>query len=308
MADTLEYLANCSVAGRLSGRSDPTDAGGAGEITQALGVKRALLAALSALLLGACVATPDPRLDNQALHQSYFDIGPYAGVDITRGGPHCRIFHPVNMNYDRHPIIVWGNGTGTSPASYRDLLEHWASHGFVVVAAMSPNPGTGREMARCLDYALNLNSEPGPFQGRLDPARIATAGHSQGGAGAIMLGRDMRITTVVALQPYIQGVRFNPTAVRGQHGPMLLLSGADDVTAPPYTHQQPIYDSTDVPVTWLTLHGATHLAPMFTGGSYRGVMTAWLRMHLRNDEEAARMFEGDNCVVCGDERWTIRAN
>lgn len=271
-------------------------------------MKRILLAGLGTLLLSACATTPGPRLDNQALHQSYFDIGPYAGVDITRGGPHCRIFHPINMNYDRHPIIVWGNGTGTSPASYRDLLEHWASHGFVVVAAMSPNPGTGREMARCLDYALNLNSEPGPFQGRLDPARIATAGHSQGGAGAIMLGRDMRITTVVALQPYIQGVRFNPTAVRGQHGPMLLLSGADDVTAPPDTHQQPIYDNTDVPVTWLTLRGATHLAPMFTGGSYRGVMTAWLRMHLRNDEEAARMFDGDNCVVCGDERWKIRAN
>ncbi|HDZ07998.1 alpha/beta hydrolase family protein [Pseudohongiella sp.] len=265
------------------------------------------LLVLSVLLLSACTATPGPRLDNQSLHQSYFDIGSRAGVDITRGGPHCRIFHPINMDYGRHPIIIWGNGTGTSPASYRDLLEHWASHGFVVVAAMSPNPGTGREMSRCLDFALNLNSEPGPFQGRLDPAHIGVAGHSQGGAGAIMLGRDLRITTVVALQPYIQGVRFNPTAVRGQSGPMLLLSGADDVTAPPDTHQQPVYYNTDVPVTWLTLRGATHLAPMFTGGSYRGAMTAWFRMHLRGDEEAARMFEGEDCVICGDERWTIRA-
>lgn len=270
--------------------------------------RQGLIATLGTLLLNACAATPAPRLDNQALHQSYFDIGVYAGVDSTRGGPHCRIFHPINMSYGRHPIIVWGNGTGTSPAAYRDLLEHWASHGFVVVAAMSPNPGSGQEMARCLDHALNLNSEPGPFQGRLDPARIATAGHSQGGGGAIMLGRDLRITTVVALQPYIQGVRFNTTAVGGLHGPMLLLSGADDVTAPPDTHQQPIYDNTDVSVTWLTLRGATHLAPMQTGGSYRGVMTAWLRMQLRNDDEAARLFEGDDCVLCEDGRWTIQTN
>jgi len=39
----------------------------------------------------------------------------------------------------------------------------------------------------------------------------------------------------------------------------------------------------------------------------RGVMTAWLRMHLRSDEEAARMFDGDNCVICADDRWTIRS-
>lgn len=264
--------------------------------------------ALSALLLGACVVNPGPHLNDQDLHQSYYISGPYAGVDITRGGLHCRIYHPVNMDYGRHPIIIWGNGTGTSPASYRDLLEHWASHGFVVVAAMTPNAGNGRDMSRCLDHVLNLNSQRGPFQGRLDPARIGVAGHSQGGAGAIMLGRDMRVTTVVAIQPYIQGVRFNPTAVRGQRGPMLLLSGADDLTAPPNTHQQPIYDNTEVPVTWLTLRGATHLAPMQTGGSYRGVMTAWLRMHLRGDDDAARMFEGENCVICEDERWTLRTN
>ena len=270
--------------------------------------KRAILASLVLSMLVACAVAPAPYLDNQALHQSFFDPGPYAGVDVTQGGRHCRIFHPINMDYGRHPIIIWGNGTGTSPAAYRDLLEHWASHGFVVVAAMTPNPGSGRDMSRCLDVALNLNSERGPFQGRLDPARIGVAGHSQGGEGAIYLGRDMRINTVVALQPYIQGVQFNPTAVRGQHGPMLLLSGAEDVTSPPETHQKPIYENTDVPVTWLTLRGATHLAPMQTGGSYRGVMTAWLRMHLRGDDQAARMFEGDGCVLCEDERWTIQTD
>ena len=35
------------------------------------------------------------------------------------------------------------------------MLEHWASHGMVVVAAMTPNAGTGREMGGCLDDILD---------------------------------------------------------------------------------------------------------------------------------------------------------
>jgi hypothetical protein len=270
--------------------------------------ERGLLLLVTAMVLSACAAAPAPYLNNEALHESYFRPGNYPGITQTRGGLHCRIFHPINMDYGRHPVIIWGNGTYTSPASYRDLLEHWASHGFVVVAAMSPNAGTGREMGQCLTYIQNEYSRSdSPFQGKLNTARIGVAGHSQGGGGAIMLGRDPRISTVVAIQPYILGARHNPTAATGQRGPMLLLSGDDDTTASPESNQQPIFENTNVPVTWLTLRGASHLAPMFTGGSYRGVMTAWFRMHLLDDEQAARMFEGEGCVLCEDERWIVRS-
>lgn len=269
---------------------------------------RALIgAALSSALLMGCVGASGPILEDEALQQSFFRAGHFAGVHQIRRGPGCTIFHPINMNYGRHPVIIWGNGTYASPADYRGLLEHWAIHGFVVVAAMSPNAGTGREMGRCMEYMLDEYSRRGsPFQGKLNTGRIGVAGHSQGGGGAINLGRDMRITTVVALQPFIFGAHQNPNAATGQRGPMLLLSGSEDTTARPETHQQPIFDNTNIPVTWLTLRGATHLAPMFTGGSYRGAMTAWFRMHLLNDKQAARMFEGEDCVLCEDERWTVQ--
>jgi hypothetical protein len=35
-------------------------------------------------------------------------------------------------------------------------------------------------------------------------------------------------------------------------------------------------------------------------------MTAWLRWKLFDDVQAARMFEGENCVLCADERWLIQ--
>lgn len=260
-----------------------------------------------AAALTSCMAAPAPRLEGQALLQSFFRDGIYAGITETRLGLHCRVFHPGNMDDGRHPLVIWGNGTHASPASYRDLLEHWASHGLVVVAAMAPNAGRGIEMRDCLNLAIEQNHKDGsPFQNKLDTARIGVAGHSQGGGGALMLGRDLRISTVIAIQPYVLGLSHNPGASASQHGPILLLSGADDMTASPSTNQQPVFDSANVPVTWLTLRGATHMAPMSTGGSYRGPMTAWLRWKLLDDSQAARLFEGNDCVLCADERWDVR--
>ncbi len=244
---------------------------------------------------------------DSALLEYYFRTGNYPAVSDTRLGRECRVFHPELMDDGRHPIVIWGNGTYTSPASYRSMLEHWASHGMVVVAAMTPNAGTGREMGGCLDDILDENTRDGSiFQNKLMPLRVAVAGHSQGGGGAIMLGQDLRVTTVIAIQPYVTGRGHEPSAWQSQQGALLLLSGAEDYTAPPTEQQQSVFDAAEVPVTWLTLRGASHLAPMYTGGSYLGPVTAWLRWYLRNDSQAAALFEGSRCVLCQDPRWEVR--
>ena len=271
---------------------------------------------MALLVMAGCAqinTAPSPGLteleqaSDSGLLERYFRAGNYPAVSDTRLGRECRIFHPELMDDGRHPIVIWGNGTYTSPASYRGMLEHWASHGMVVVAAMTPNAGTGREMGGCLDDILDENTRDGSiFQNKLMPLRVAVAGHSQGGGGAIMLGQDLRVTTVIAIQPYVTGRGHEASAWGAQQGPMLLLSGTEDYTAPPSEQQQPVFDSANVPVFWLTLRGASHLAPMYTGGSYLGPMTAWLRWRLRNDKQAARIFENENCELCSDPRWEMR--
>lgn len=265
------------------------------------------------LIMAGCAARP--AVDTIALSQSFFDAGAQTNIVETRGGLHCRIFHPREWltpdapsgQRKQHPLVIWGNGTHASPAAYRSLLEHWASHELIVVASMSPNAGRGVEMRDCLNYMLTQDSDSAsPFFQRVDSGRVAAAGHSQGGGGAIMLGRDERITTVVAIQPYVLGERHNPQAAANQRGPMLLLSGQEDFSASAATNQQPVFDSANVPVFWANLRGATHFAPMDTGGSFRGPMTAWLRWKLLDDAQAARMFEGEGCVLCTDERWQIQ--
>ncbi len=274
------------------------------------------LAIMALLVMAGCAqinTAPNSGLteleqaSDSGLLERYFRAGNYPAVSDIRLGRECRIFHPELMDDGRHPIVIWGNGTYTSPASYRGMLEHWASHGMVVVAAMTPNAGTGREMGGCLDDILDENTRDGSiFQNKLMPLRVAVAGHSQGGGGAIMLGQDLRVTTVIAIQPYVTGRGHEASAWEAQQGPMLLLSGTEDYTAPPSEQQQPVFDAANVPVFWLTLRGASHLAPMYTGGSYLGPMTAWLRWRLRNDTQAARLFENESCELCSDPRWEIR--
>jgi predicted dienelactone hydrolase len=264
-------------------------------------IATAVLAALN-----ACQSSASRSPNDTALLQSYFSSGSYTNVRETRLGLHCRVFHAVDLAERQHPVVVWGNGTYAAPAHYRNLLEHWASHGFVVVAAMAPNAGRGVEMRDCLNLILDENIKNGSeFQHKIDPDRIGAVGHSQGGGGALMLGRDARIRTTIAIQPYIFGASHNPTAAANQNGPLLLLSGGEDTTASPESNQQPVFDNTNVPVTWLTLRGASHLAPMGTGGSYRGPMTAWLRWHLLNDQQAGRLFTGNSCILCQDDRWHL---
>ncbi|GEM_PF-640894 len=274
--------------------------------------KNPVLSALVTILAVGCVAAP--QIDDTNLLQTYIEAGPLLDIVESRGGLHCRIFHPrawlepsdEPARRQQHPLVIWGNGTYTSPASYRNLLQHWASHGMIVVAAMTPNAGRGVEMRDCLNYMLDQqDNTDSPFYQRVNADRIGVAGHSQGGGGAIMLGRDSRINTVVAIQPYVLGERHNPQAASNQTGPLLLLSGQEDFTASADTNQRPVFDSANVPVFWANLRGATHLAPMSTGGSYRGPMTGWLRWKLLDDTGAARLFVGADCVLCQDERWLI---
>jgi hypothetical protein len=234
--------------------------------------------------------------------------GPF---ETTSGGegPQCTIFRPATLGDGglRHPVIVWGNGTFTSPTTYAEVLTHWASHGFIVAAANTSNAGTGEAMKACLDYVLAQDAQAGAYQGKVDAAHIGTSGHSQGGGGSIMLGTDPRVTVTAPLQPYVAGLGHDSSSQSNQAGPMFLMSGSADSIAAPAINQQPVYNNANVPVFWGTLVGADHLASA-TGNisGYRGPATAWFRLHLMGDERARSLFYGADCLLCADSAWTVQ--
>jgi len=125
--------------------------------------------------------------------------GPYS-TQRESGGSSCTVHRPRDLEGD-HGVILWGNGTGTTPTSYRALLSHWASWGFIVVAANTTNAGTGRAMLSCLDWLQRSSLAP-----YADLSKVGASGHSQGGGGAIMAGADRRVTVTAPIQGYTIGL------------------------------------------------------------------------------------------------------
>ena len=257
------------------------------------------------IALAVLAALAGPALAQE--QGGYEGRGPLA-VRNTQAGPGCFFFHPAGKSDVPYPVILWGNGTNTMAAIYSPMLGQWASHGFIVAAATTGAAGTGQEMLGCLDYLAKENRrDGGVFKGAVDLAHVGAAGHSQGGTGAIMAGRDPRVVATAPIQPYTIGAKYEAGAEAKQHGPMLLLSGGADHVADPARNQAPVFDGSNVPVVWATLNGAGHSTPSTRdSGGYRAATTAWFLWQLKGDVTAAEMFRGDRCGYCTDPGWTIR--
>lgn len=225
-----------------------------------------------------------------------------------------------------HPVITWGNGTGTMPNTYSFLLTHLASHGFVIIASNNTNVGSGKEMLMGVDWVLSENQNASsPLYQKIDAAHIGATGHSQGGMGTLAAAKDPRI---VACAPIEGAFGFSGGfggAGSGLHGPVLALAGgmdttvkADGVTA--------YYDGVnDVPAALGVLLAASHTSWImdgftagfggFTGGGGGAAMqggfvkavTAWMRLFLMQDESMRPLFSGSGCAYCTDPLWTYKA-
>ena len=268
---------------------------------------------LSAGVLATNPGTPDPG-PGPGPGTGFPPVSNFASsgsfsVTNSNVNSNCTVYRPRTLgdNGLRHPIILWGNGTGGSPSTYRGLLEHWASHGFVVAAARTSNAGSGDEMISCLNYLVTENGRSsGTFAGKLDVNRVATAGHSQGGGGSIMAGQDSRISATAPFQPYTIGLGHRTSSQSNQNGPMFLMTGGSDSIASPALNARPVFNRANVPVFWGELARAGHFVPVGNAGDYRGPSTAWMRYHLMDDQNAESTFYGSNCGLCSNRNWDVQ--
>src|SRR5262249_42740478 len=166
-----------------------------------------------------------------------------------------------------HPVITWGNGTGSTPNLYGVLLKHLASHEFVVIASNSPNVAQGNPMPMVagVTWVLEQNADPTSLMyQRIDATHIGATGHSQGGFATTSAGADSHITTIAPI--------CGATAQRNLHGPALLFCGGMDTTVPCSTIQtafngitnQPIMLAellSATPVSWVTFCSGSPLRP-----------------------------------------------
>jgi predicted dienelactone hydrolase len=234
-------------------------------------------------------------------------VGPTAGEGADGGAPVAfTMFRPMDLAQGGlcHPVITWGNGTGSSPSLYGVFLRHLASHGFVVIASDSPQVSRGDPppMVAGVTWVLAQNDEPtSVLYHRIDTAHVGATGHSQGGFATTTAAGDSHITTMAPL--------CGASQQRNLHGPAFIFCGGMDMTVPcdnvtnafNTIMTQPAmlakYLSADH-VNWVTFRG-TNPSPVETAA------TAWMRVHLMNDTALRSWFYGPSCKLCTDTAWEI---
>lgn len=212
------------------------------------------------------------------------------------------------------PVILLSHGGGpsnylSSLLGYGPLVDFWAARGFAVIQpthltskslGLDASKDPGFPVSRMQDMALILDNldvlqdaVPG-LSGRLDPGRVAVAGHSFGGQTAgMLLGEqftDADGTVVYAPDARVKaGVLLAPTGAGGDHltpaaaampslrtaefgkmaTPALVVVGDQDhatiLTSRGASYSTDAYFLSPGPKSLVTLHGAEHLLGGVTG-------------------------------------------
>jgi hypothetical protein len=211
------------------------------------------------------------------------------------------IFRPACMKEgEKYPVITWANGTCGFTHGYGPMLGNLASHGFVVIASNSTwtaTAPTNTVQLRALDYAEALNNDPASiYYQKLDLGKVGAMGHSQGSTATSVASSDSRIKALIL---WNGGTSNNK--------PFLYVSGERDVggTQTPASLAQGTTGASQ-PGAWLYHHqvlqtGGTstgHLVLMEQPERVVDMTVAWWKFMLNGDEEAKKMFIGDNCGLC----------
>lgn len=186
-------------------------------------------------------------------------------------------YPPAQDGSGPFPLIVFGHGFASTPATYARLLRAWAAAGYVVAAPVFPlgnanAPGGPDEqdivnqpgdMSFAITRLLALSGDSAsPLYGVVDPARIAVAGQSDGAMTAFAAAyerpwRDRRVRAALVFSGAILGPRryVDPDAV-----PLLAVQGTADRINPP-KYALDLFGAVGRPKFLLLLHGAGHLPP-----------------------------------------------
>lgn len=267
-------------------------------------MKRASLFAVTIAIAIGVLVTPASAATVPSSH--YEQAGPHA-VTKVQGGPDHTLYYPSDLGAGgvQHPVLIWGNGTGVTPETYDEQLRHLASWGFVVAAANTRWSGSGKEMLDGARFLIAEDQRPGSvFHNRIDETKVGAAGHSQGGGGTIAAGNDPLVDTTVPLQPGPQG------SVAGLKGPSLFVAGQLDYIVPSFYVRARYNGASHVPAIFAELKGSDHFFPGQTRVRLIGVVTAWFRFWLSDDEQARGIFFGpeSSCGICNDSAaWSAVA-
>jgi dienelactone hydrolase len=152
---------------------------------------------------------------------------------------------PLDVAHGPYPVVFFVHGTTSFREASYTLTAHWASHGFVVVAADHPGMNlsdflkasscnqktTGaQDVERDVDEEIAALSDPAGdiafLRGHVDMQRIALSGHSQGAWLTAKMSSKPNVQLVMPLAT-TTGTSLSPTLKS-----TFILAGVDDTVIP----------------------------------------------------------------------------
>jgi hypothetical protein len=282
-------------------------AGGSGGLAEADGGRRG---DRDGALDGASdAAAPDAALTLWPAVDNYGAHGPFATTREMNTGPAGAydVFRPTTLGAQgrKHPIISWANGTLFGLEDYRDLLDHWASHGFVVIAAHTNSTAGGGTHKAGIDWLRAEQARAGSgYFGVLDGKRVGAAGHSQGGGATIAAGSNKPgVTGIVATLPLMPILSYesDKSIVARQAAAMLNINATMDDRDPSGLVAKQIFDGAAAELVQAAFIGVHEDA---MSAAMRRPTLAWFRFRLMDDDSARTLFyPSATCGLCQDPAW-----
>lgn len=292
-------------------------------------MKKQLITLCALLAATVCLAQPKSRIVEDG------GTGPYKAIMTeVEGLAEHTVFCPQDLSVFNAqkplPVLVWGNGAcANSPWEHMNFLNEIASHGYLVLATgnipMTDEWYQGpmsraEQQIESIDWAIAQNADPqSPYYQKIDVKNLCVAGMSCGGLQTLFNCADPRIKALMICNSGLFKMENAGQAVGGMpmppkeklaeiHTPIIyILGGKEDIAyengmddfhrishVPAYAANYPVG------------HGGTYREAH--GGEFTVVALAWLNWQLKNDRQAAAMFQGANPALLQRDKWTLEKN
>jgi dienelactone hydrolase len=245
---------------------------------------------------------PNPSLESVGAVTGPFEIESVNVVDGPGFGGGV-IYYPTDTSQGTFGAIAIVPGLNTPWSLLSWMGPHLASHGFVVFGIdtinLNDSPNSrGVQLLAALDYL----TQSSPVSDRVDASRLAVAGHSLGGGGAIEAGRQRSsLRAVVGMAPF----PFPVTDLSTLTVPTLIYAAQNDTLVTP-NFLTGIYNT--LPATtesaYVEIAGVGHGYVVAPNLVQRRTWVPWLKVLVDNDRRYHRFV----CPLMDSSGITVYRN
>ena len=223
-----------------------------------------------------------------------------------------KIWYPAALEKEnkKYPAVVCLNGSNTTYADCEPIYKHLASWGFIVIGNNQTQAISGKSGLDCVEVLQELEQDAtSPLYRKVDLEKIGIQGGSQGGSGAIHAATSDDPSNIFASLLTLSAAssgRLGEEWIYDMSGlsiPCFMLSGTgiwDNGIVTSLSSLQECFAACKGETYIARRKGYDHEEMLQAADSY---VVAWFLYTLKGDEEAAKVFTGDQAELFNNPNW-----